>query len=82
MSHIPQLLHDIYPADTELLRRLKAEDSRFQQLTARLQELDEAVQAIDDGEDPASDERSESASKERLAILDEIAAVLAAARTA
>ena len=80
MSHIPQSLHEIYPADAALLRNLKADDARFQQLATRLAELDEAVHAIDQGTDPASDERAEATSRERLAILDEIAAIVAAAR--
>lgn len=80
MSHIPQSLHEIYPADAALLRSLKADDARFQQLATRLEELDEAVHAIDEGADPASDERAEATSRERLAILDEIATIIAAAR--
>jgi uncharacterized protein YdcH (DUF465 family) len=82
MSHIPQLLHDLYPAEAGLLRRLKAEDARFQHLAGRLEEMDEAVHAMDSGADPASDERAEQASRERLHILDEIAALVAAARKA
>ena len=41
-----------------------------------------AVHAIDLGADPASDERAEATSRERLAILDEIAAIVSAARVA
>lgn len=82
MSHIPQSLHDLYPHDAELLRRLKAEDAHFQHLAARLAALDEAVHAIDAGADPASDERAEETSRERLAVLDQIAAYIGAARVA
>jgi uncharacterized protein YdcH (DUF465 family) len=80
MSHIPQSLHEIYPADAELLRRLKAEDAHFQQLAARLEALDDAIYAIDSGADPASDERTEETSRERLAVLDQIAALVGGAR--
>lgn len=82
MTHIPQSLHDIYPADADLLRNLKAEDAHFRHLATRLDELDAAVLAIDLGADPASDERAEATSRERLAILDEIAAIVSAARVA
>ena len=80
MSHIPQSLHGIYPAEAGLLRTLKAADPRFQQLATRLQQLDEAVHAIDDGSDPASDERAEAVSRERLLVLDEIATLVDSAR--
>jgi uncharacterized protein YdcH (DUF465 family) len=82
MSHIPQDLHDIFPADAELLRTLKATDRHFQALAARYGELDAAVHAIVTGEDPATDARAEEAKKARLAVLDEIAAALAARRAA
>lgn len=82
MSHIPQSLHDLYPNDAALLRRLKAEDAHFQNLAARLEELDDAVHAIDAGADPASDERAEATSRERLAVLDRIAAHIGAVRVA
>jgi uncharacterized protein YdcH (DUF465 family) len=80
MSHIPQSLHDLYPAEAPLLRRLKAEDAHFQHLAERLEELDEAVHAMDSGEDPASDERAELASRQRIMVLDAIAEIIAAAR--
>ncbi len=82
MSHIPQSLHDLYPADAELLRRLKAEDAHFQHLATRLEALDDAIHAIDLGTDPASDERTEETSRERLAVLDQLAAHISAARVA
>lgn len=82
MTHIPQILHDLYPQDADLLRRLKAEDAHFQHLAARLESLDDAVHAIDAGTDPASDERSEATSRERLALLDQIAAHISVARVA
>lgn len=82
MTHIPQLLHDIYPEDAELLRALKAEDGRFRHLAAELEALDEAVHAIDAGADPASDERAEETSRRRLRLLDEIAMIVATARAA
>ncbi len=80
MSHIPQSLHDLYPNDTELLRRLKGQDAHFQHLAARLEALDDAMHAIDSGADPASDERAEETSRERLAVLDQLAAHIDAAR--
>jgi uncharacterized protein len=82
MSHIPQSLHDLYPADAALLRRLKAQDGHFQHLAARLDALDSAIAAIDSGADPASDERAEVTSRERLATLDQLAGLIGSARVA
>jgi uncharacterized protein YdcH (DUF465 family) len=82
MSHIPQDLHDIFPADAELLRQLKASDRHFLALATRFGELDAAVRAIEAGDDPAADARAEEAKKARLAALDAIAAALAARRAA
>lgn len=82
MNHIPQSLHELFPHDAPLLRKLKAEDGHFQHLAAHLETLDEAMRAIDSGTDPASDERAEQTSRERLAALDQIAAHVGAARAA
>lgn len=80
MSHIPQTLHDLYPKEAELLRQLKREDAHFQHLAALLEALEDAMHAIDSGADPASDERAEETSRERLAVLDQLAAHIDAAR--
>ncbi|MGQ5702813.1 YdcH family protein [Sandaracinobacteroides sp. A072] len=82
MSHLPQSLHDMFPADADLMRKLKQEDRHFQHLASQLEVLDEDMQKINAGEDPASDERSELVHKQRLALLDEIATVINAARKA
>jgi uncharacterized protein len=80
MSHIAQELHDAFPEDTDLLRRLKADDVHFQTLAARFEAIDSEARHIDSGEEAASDTRLEEIKKHRLALLDEIAAVIAAAR--
>ena len=82
MSHIPQELHDLFPADAEVLRALKADDRHFQTLAARFGVLDEEAHRIEAGTEPASDERLEDIKKTRLALLDEIAASIAAAKAA
>lgn len=81
MSHIPQSLHDTWPHDAELLRRLKLEDAHFQALAAQLEPLEAGIDAMESGADPAADSRLDQARRQRLALLDQIAAVLAAHRT-
>lgn len=81
MTHISQDLHNAFPDDAETLRQLKAEDAHFQALASRFEALDEAARRIEDGLEPASDDRLEAIKKRRLALLDEIAARVAAAKT-
>ena len=78
MTHLSQDLHNAFPDDTETLRRLKASDGRFQALSERFDALDEEARRIETGLEPASDARLEEIKKHRLALLDEIAALVAA----
>lgn len=80
MSHLSQDLHQVFPADDALLRRLKMEDPHFRSLADRYADLDAQVARIERGEDPASDVRTENLKKQRLAVLDEIAAHLDSVR--
>jgi uncharacterized protein YdcH (DUF465 family) len=80
VTHIPQDLHNAFPADAETLRRLKRDDAHFQHLATRFETLDAEADRIDEGLAAASDERLEQIKKQRLALLDEIAPIVAAAR--
>ena len=70
-------LHNAFPNDAKMLHALKAADPEFQALAARFDELDEEAANIDAGDEVASDERLETIKKQRLAILDEIAVLIA-----
>ncbi len=76
MTHIAQHLHEAFPGDTALIARLKADDTEFQDLAAEFDALDQAIHHAEAGDDPASDARLEALKKERLALLDRIAAYL------
>lgn len=78
MSHLSQDLHNAFPDDAETLRRLKASDAHFQALSERFDALDEEARRIETGTEAASDARLEDIKKRRLALLDEIAALIAA----
>lgn len=77
MSHVPHDLHDTFPADAALLHRLKLEDAHFQRIAARYHEVNRAIHRIESGVEPASDDHMEGLKKDRLALLDEVARLLA-----
>ncbi len=81
MSHIHQDLHNAFPDDALVLRRLKVADPDFLALAARFDEIDAAAHAIEVGA-PASDVRLEAIKKRRLAVLDDIAALVDRAKVA
>ncbi|MGE0152060.1 MAG: YdcH family protein [Reyranellaceae bacterium] len=80
MSHVPHDLHAEFPADAELLHRLKLGDRHFQTLAQRYQDVNQQIHRIESEVEPASDERLETLKKQRLALVDEIAGVLRKAK--
>ncbi len=77
MSHIPQALHDAFPQASGALQALKIGNAHFQALAEQFDALDTEAAHIEAGEEPASDARLEEIKKHRLAILDEIATLVA-----
>lgn len=82
MSHISQHIHEAFPADGEVIARLKADDAHFQALAERFAAIDGEVAHSDDGSALAGEAETEDLKKRRLALLDEIAVVIDAARAA
>ncbi len=77
MSHLPQDLHDIFPAATDRLRHQKETDRHFRTLADRYAVLDDEIRRSETGVTPAMDDsHAEELKKERLALLDQIAAIL------
>jgi len=76
-----ETLHDIFPDDAPVLHALKVGNPHFRPLAGRFDELGKEIYRIEVEIEPASDERLEALKKERLAILDEIAALVAEHRT-
>ncbi|WP_156254453.1 YdcH family protein [Sandarakinorhabdus oryzae] len=77
MSHLPQDLHDIFPAAADRLRLLKETDRHFRSLADRYAALDDEIRRSEMGTGPAMDDMlAETMKKERLALLDQIAALL------
>lgn len=77
MSHLPQDLHDIFPGAADKLRQLKEADRHFRTLADRYAALDDEIRRSETGVNPAMDDaHAEELKKERLALLDQIAAIL------
>lgn len=73
-------LHSQFPEDGEILTRLKVNNPDFRLLGERYDALDKEIHRIETESEPASDERLEELKKHRLELLDEVAALIAAAR--
>lgn len=77
MSHLPQDLHDIFPAAADRLRHLKETDRHFRTLADRYAALDDEIRRSETGVSTAMDDaHAEALKKERLAVLDSLAAIL------
>lgn len=81
MSHTPHELADEFPQDRELIHRLKQENAHFARLAEDYHTLNRTIHRIDSEVEPASDDRAEELKKERLALADDLAAMLAQARS-
>jgi len=75
-AHTPQELADTFPADAAALHRLKLADAHFARLAERHHQVNRAIHRIESGVEAASDTRLEALKRERLHLLDEIAAML------
>lgn len=78
MSHTPHELTDEFPEQAEQISTLKASDSHFNKLTEQYHHLAREIHRIETDVEPASDEVLHDLKKKRLALLDEISAMLAA----
>lgn len=82
MSHTPHELAAEFPQDAAIIHKLKMDDAHFAKLADAYHELNREIHRIESEVEAASDERTETLKKQRLALADEIGAILAKARTA
>ncbi len=80
MSHVSHDLHAEFPDDGDILHDLKISDGHFRTLSDRYHEINKELHRIESEVEAASDERSENLKKQRLLILDEVAAVISKAK--
>lgn len=81
MSHTPHELTDEFPQDRDLIHRLKQDDAHFARLAEEYHTVNRTIHRIESETEAASDERAEALKKERLALADQISAMLTRART-
>ena len=75
-AHTPNELADVFPDDTAALHQLKLTNPHFVRLADQHHAANRAIHRIEIEAEPASDERLEALKRERLHLLDEIAAML------
>lgn len=77
-AHTPNELHDVFPQDAAALHRLKVSNPHFARLADQHHEVNREIHRIECEIEAASDERLEALKRERLHLLDEIAALIEA----
>jgi len=76
MSHVPHGLHEEFPNDHARIHELKKNDKHFVGLTDRYHELNRSIHRVEAEVEPTSDDVLEDMKKQRLALKDEIAAII------
>ncbi|MGB3469856.1 MAG: DUF465 domain-containing protein [Erythrobacter sp.] len=79
-QHTPNELTEIFKRDRDLLTRLKGDDAHFARLADEYHEVNRQVHRIEAETEAASDDRAEALKKQRLVLLDQITAIITAAR--
>jgi uncharacterized protein YdcH (DUF465 family) len=82
MSHVLHDLHAEFPDDGEILHELKVSNRHFRTVSDRYHDVNKEIHRIESEVEAASDERSEGLKKQRLHILDEVAAMISKAKAA
>jgi hypothetical protein len=75
-AHTPHELHDEFPNDADAIHRLKTGNAHFAKLAEQHHVVNREIHRIETEIDAASDDRLETLKKERLHLLDSIAAML------
>lgn len=75
-AHTPHELHDEFPDAADTIHHLKLNDAHFAKLAEEHHTVNRAIHRIETEIEPASDEHLEELKKQRLHLLDKIAAIL------
>lgn len=82
MAHTPHELAEEFPEFVELMHKLKTSDAHFARLFDEYHELNREVHRMETDIEPVSDEHQTEVRKQRMALKDEIYALLKAAEAA
>lgn len=82
MSELGHDFNTLFPADRAILHTLKTENDHFRKLAHDYHSLTQGISRMEANIEPATDEQLETRKKERLHLLDEVAAMIAAAKVA
>jgi uncharacterized protein YdcH (DUF465 family) len=80
MSHTPHELAEEFPDAASLIQAMKGQNAHFARLADAYHEINRAIHRYETDVEPVADEVLESAKKQRLALKDEIAGMLADGR--
>lgn len=80
MSHVPHDLLAEFAEDAQVLQDLKRDDPHLRNLSDRHHEVNREIHRIESEVEAASDQRLEDLKKQRLALADEVAAIIARAK--
>lgn len=80
MSHTPHELADEFPNDHGVLHALKLNNAHFVTLAERYHEVNGEIHRIEAEIETPSDAHTETLKKQRLALVDEIAQLIAQAK--
>jgi len=80
MSHTPHELAEEFPADVEKMHALKTGDAHFARIFDEYHAINKTIHRAETKVEPISDEHEAALRKQRMALKDEIAKTLRAAK--
>lgn len=76
MSHVPHELSEEFPEQREKIAAMKQENAHFARLAEEYHTVNRTIHRMETRVEPVAEETEESLRKRRLALKDEIAALL------
>lgn len=76
MSHVPHELAEEFPEFKDKIHTLKQESAHFAKLSDEYHEVNRAIHRMQERIEPVSEDVEEEMRRKRLALKDEIAAIL------
>ena len=80
MTHTPHELTEEFPAEADLIHKLKQDDAHFAKLADAYHDVNREIHRLETRVEAASEEHEETLRKQRARLKDEIAAALAKAK--